>query len=65
MMWLQVLLEHKIKELEAQHSKQLQKNQALVREFELQTNRQKSMNKEYGELRRQLHHTDRSQGELL
>ena len=47
-------MEHRLKEMDARFHEQIRKNQALVREFELQTDRQKYMNKEYGEMRKQL-----------
>jgi len=51
-----------VKELDARLRDQLQKNDALVREFELQTDRQRYMNKEYGDLRKQMGLSIRSQG---
>jgi len=57
-----VILEHRVKELDARLRDQLQKNDALVREFELQTDRQRYMNKEYGDLRKQMGLSIRSQG---
>ena len=50
----QVLLEHRLKEMDDRFNEQIRKNQALMREFELQTDRQKYMNREFGELRKQL-----------
>ncbi|XP_067948226.1 centriole and centriolar satellite protein ofd1-like isoform X2 [Watersipora subatra] len=49
-----VLLEHRLKEMDARFHEQMRKNDAMVREFELQTDRQKYMNKEYSELRKHM-----------
>lgn len=50
----QVLAEHRLKEMDVKFGEQLRKNDAMMREFELQTERQKYMNKEYGEMCKQL-----------
>ena len=51
---VQVLLEHRLKEMEVKFMEQVNRNQVLMREFELQTDRQRYMNKEYADLRQQL-----------